>query len=330
MEKVTFFESIGKIFKTVFSIPFFIEIFVLTIILIGVLSFFSIKNSKRGRITSLIIYIVCLLLLPISHFSFFVTTFDTIIGNYIEILYFPSCYVYIAILIITDIDVLRILIKNRKKKNKVVSNILNIIYFGLMQFFFFVSIRIVLDKKINIFERGELYSDSNLVSFIQICSYLFWIRIVILLVIKIVDVLTNYKFKKITVIEEDIVEQPVKEKKFKKEETIKEKARLKEKKEPEKDKSKKPKLIDFFPDNEEKPATLNKDKDNKKIFYNFEINETVNNPINNMKPITLITESNNIIKNDKSNNAYKEENKKINTDTNNNDENEKFFDDFYD
>ena len=53
MEKLTVIESILRIFKKIFSSSFFIEIFVLTIALIGVLSFFSIKESKKGKIINI-------------------------------------------------------------------------------------------------------------------------------------------------------------------------------------------------------------------------------------------------------------------------------------
>ena len=107
MEKVTFIESIIKILNLIASVPFFIEILLLTLILTIMMIFFYFRKSKKGKITSLIIYIVTLFLLPISHLSFFANTIDKIVENYIEILYFPSCYVYIALLIITDVSIFR-------------------------------------------------------------------------------------------------------------------------------------------------------------------------------------------------------------------------------
>ena len=114
MEKVTFLQSIIKVLNLIASIPFFIEILILTAFLLIIMIFFYFRKSKKGKITSLIIYFVTLLLLPISHFSFFVETLDKIVENFISVIYFPSCYVYIATLLITDFSILRNVIKNTK------------------------------------------------------------------------------------------------------------------------------------------------------------------------------------------------------------------------
>ena len=103
MEKVTFLQSIIKVLNLIASIPFFIEILILTAFLLIIMIFFYFRKSKKGKITSLIIYFVTLLLLPISHFSFFVETLDKIVENFIAVIYFPSCYVYIAACIVAGL-----------------------------------------------------------------------------------------------------------------------------------------------------------------------------------------------------------------------------------
>ena len=191
MEKVTFIESIIKILNLIASVPFFIEILLLTIIMLIAMLFFYFRKSKKGKVTSLIIYIVTLLLLPISHFSFFAQTLDKIVENYIKILYFPSCYVYIALLIITDVSVLRNVIKNLNTQERKWYNSLDLLYFFIFQFLFFLIIRVIITENINIFERSELYSDVSLASLLQISSYLFWIRIGIKLIALIVNTLSK-------------------------------------------------------------------------------------------------------------------------------------------
>lgn len=197
MEKVTFLQSIIKVLNLIASIPFFIEILILTAFLLIIMIFFYFRKSKKGKITSLIIYFVTLLLLPISHFSFFVETLDKIVENFISVIYFPSCYVYIATLLITDFSILRNVIKNTKdtKRGKWYQ-ILNLVYFFLFQFLFFLIIRVVITNNIDIFTRSSLYSNTNLTSLIQISSYLFWIRMGIKLIIFIIDRLSKFSFNK--------------------------------------------------------------------------------------------------------------------------------------
>lgn len=197
MEKVTFLQSIIKVLNLIASIPFFIEILILTAFLLIIMIFFYFRKSKKGKITSLIIYFVTLLLLPISHFSFFVETLDKIVENFISVIYFPSCYVYIATLLITDFSILRNVIKNTKdtKRGKWYQ-ILNLVYFFAFQFLFFLIIRVVITNNIDIFTRSSLYSNTNLTSLIQISSYLFWIRMGIKLIIFIIDRLSKFSFNK--------------------------------------------------------------------------------------------------------------------------------------
>lgn len=197
MEKVTFLQSIIKVLNLIASIPFFIEILILTAFLLIIMIFFYFRKSKKGKITSLIIYFVTLLLLPISHFSFFVETLDKIVENFISVIYFPSCYVYIATLLITDFSILRNVIKNTKdtKRGKWYQ-ILNLVYFFLFQFLFFLIIKVVITNNIDIFTRSSLYSNTNLTSLIQISSYLFWIRMGIKLIIFIIDRLSKFSFNK--------------------------------------------------------------------------------------------------------------------------------------
>lgn len=197
MEKVTFLQSIIKVLNLIASIPFFIEILILTAFLLIIMIFFYFRKSKKGKITSLIIYFVTLLLLPISHFSFFVETLDKIVENFISVIYFPSCYVYIATLLITDFSILRNVIKNtRDTKRGKWYQILNLVYFFLFQFLFFLIIRVVITNNIDIFTRSSLYSNTNLTSLIQISSYLFWIRMGIKLIIFIIDRLSKFSFNK--------------------------------------------------------------------------------------------------------------------------------------
>lgn len=197
MEKVTFLQSIIKVLNLIASIPFFIEILILTAFLLIIMIFFYFRKSKKGKITSLIIYFVTLLLLPISHFSFFVETLDKIVENFIAVIYFPSCYVYIATLLITDFSILRNVIKNTKDtKIGKWYQILNLVYFFVFQFLFFLIIRVVITNNIDIFTRSSLYSNTNLTSLIQISSYLFWIRIGIKLIIFVIDRLSKFSFNK--------------------------------------------------------------------------------------------------------------------------------------
>lgn len=196
MEKVSFFESIIKILKTISSVPFLIEILILTLLLLIIMIFFYLKKTKKGRNTVIIIYFVCLILLPISQFSFFINSFDKIVENFLKVLYFPSWYLYIFIIIFTDVDVFRVLFVSVKENSKKWINVLTIIYFFIIQFLFFLLIYVVTKSNVNIFDNSELYLNTVSLSIIQISSYIFWIRNFIMLFRFLVNRISNFESKK--------------------------------------------------------------------------------------------------------------------------------------
>lgn len=191
MEKISFLDSIIKILNLIASVPFFIEILILSIILLIVMIFFYFKKSKKGKITSIIIYFIVLILLPVSHISFFASTLDKVVENFVKIIYFPSCYVYMFLLILTDISVFISILKNNKEKQIKVVGILDLIYFFVFQFLFFLIVRLIITNSIDVFERTSLYSNAELTSLIQVSSYIFWIRIGIMLISFIVNRLSK-------------------------------------------------------------------------------------------------------------------------------------------
>lgn len=73
--------------------------------------------------------------------------------------------------------------------------VVDLIYFSIFQFLFFMIVRLVVTNNIDVFERAHLYSNANLTSCIQISSYLFWIRIGIILVSKLINRLSSFELK---------------------------------------------------------------------------------------------------------------------------------------
>lgn len=193
MEKVSFFESFIKVLNVITSVPLFIEIFILTLLLMIAMIIFYFKKTKIGKKTTVIIYIVTLILLPITHISFFIQSIDKMVENFVEIVYFPSIYAYIFMLIVSDIFLLKRLLSKSEKKWYVA---LEFVYFFIVQFLFFLALRIVITNSINIFDKASIYYNQNLTSVVQILSYLFWIRVGILLVKLVINKITGFESNK--------------------------------------------------------------------------------------------------------------------------------------
>lgn len=194
MEEITFYQNISNVFKTIFSSPLFIKILLLTAVLLLVMLFFALFKSKFSKQISVSIFAITILLLTLSNIGFFISTIDKVIENYIKIIYFPSCYVYMVLLTITDISMFIILYKDISKKSKIYI-ILNLLYFFIYQYLLFVIIRLVVANDIDIFERTQLYSNVQLTSLLQLSSYLFWIRVGVILVITLINKLNGAENK---------------------------------------------------------------------------------------------------------------------------------------
>lgn len=189
MEKISFYESIIQILKLISSIPFLLEVLLLTLILMIVMIVFNIKKSNKGRHVTIIIYFVTLLLLPISHLKFFINLSDKLIENFVKIVFFPSWFIYLIMLAVTDISIYNTLKKGKSK----ISNVLNIVYFFVFQFIFFVIVYLCAKDNINIFDTTQLYSNGRLISLLQVGSYIFWIRCGVILLSMIINKLTGAK-----------------------------------------------------------------------------------------------------------------------------------------
>ena len=194
MEKVTFFESIVKILKTITSTPLLIGALVIMIALIVITNIFYFKDTKGGKIVTLCIYIATLVLLLVSHISFFINSLDKIVENLVKILYFQSWYIYTIALLYTDISIF-IKIKNSKDNEPKKTDVLDFIYFFVFQLLFFTIIHIVGKERVDIFDSTDLYNNTQLLSLIQVSSYIFWIRVFIKFLVMIINKLSNTRPK---------------------------------------------------------------------------------------------------------------------------------------
>ena len=195
MVKASFFESLIKVLNVISSMPFFIEIIILTFLLMIAMAVFYFTKTEIGKKTTLIIYCVTILLLPITHISFFLKTMDKIVENFVEVVYFPSVYSYILMILITDIFLLKRLISKTKEGWYV---IFEFVYFFVFQFLFFLALRVTVTNSIDVFDKASIYHNQNLTSVIQILSYLFWFRIGFILIKWIINKLGGYEKSKNT------------------------------------------------------------------------------------------------------------------------------------
>ena len=192
MADFSIFKKIKVFFETVISTPFFISYAILGVILI-VLMIYDIKKHKK---LSKIIYItssICLItFFIIKYFNIILKFVDSFIELILNTLYFPNLGLYVTMLIIINVTLAIVNIsKKMYRSTKICTSIITII----VDFIFILSVGIISKNKIDITSEVKLYSDSTVLTLLQISMSLFVSLYLILLLIYLYN-----KFKKYDVI----------------------------------------------------------------------------------------------------------------------------------
>ena len=170
MADFSMIKKIKLVFDTAISTPFFIVYAILGLILVGLI-IFDIKKYKK---ISRILYIVCIIFLAtffiIKYFDVIIKVIDSFVEILLKTLYFPNLGIYITILIITNLTfVFTTISKKSYKIYKVISSLIT----TLIDLLFIMIIGIISKNHIDISSDVKLYSDSTILTLLQISMGLF-------------------------------------------------------------------------------------------------------------------------------------------------------------
>lgn len=170
MADFSMIKKIKLVFDTAISTPFFIVNAILGLILVGLI-IFDIKKYKK---ISRILYIVCIIFLAtffiIKYFDVIIKVIDSFVEILLKTLYFPNLGIYITILIITNLTfVFTTISKKSYKIYKVISSLIT----TLIDLLFIMIIGIISKNHIDISSDVKLYSDSTILTLLQISMGLF-------------------------------------------------------------------------------------------------------------------------------------------------------------
>ena len=163
-------KKIKLVFDTAISTPFFIVYAILGLILVGLI-IFDIKKYKK---ISRILYIVCIIFLAtffiIKYFDVIIKVIDSFVEILLKTLYFPNLGIYITILIITNLTFVFTTISEKSYKiYKIISSLIT----TLIDLLFIMIIGIISKNHIDISSDVKLYSDSTILTLLQISMGLF-------------------------------------------------------------------------------------------------------------------------------------------------------------
>ena len=170
MADFSIIKKIKLVFDTAISTPFFIVYAILGLILVGLI-IFDIKKYKK---ISRILYIVCIIFLAtffiIKYFDVIIKVIDSFVEILLKTLYFPNLGIYITILIITNLTFVFTTISEKSYKiYKIISSLIT----TLIDLLFIMIIGIISKNHIDISSDVKLYSDSTILTLLQISMGLF-------------------------------------------------------------------------------------------------------------------------------------------------------------
>ena len=187
MKYTNIFDKMSYLFKMIGSssiYPIFLAIIaLLTLVLISR----KIRNNKV-IIMMIISYLVLFIITISNHPRSLSRVFDSIATNLFSNIYFPSTQVYLFTLLI--IDIITIVSMLNKKKDKAY-RVANGICFFTTKFLLVLILDVVGKRKIDIFSKKSLFSNTNLVVLLELSIGVFIIWLLSLIVIYVTNVITG-------------------------------------------------------------------------------------------------------------------------------------------
>lgn len=183
MLQLTLFEKLKVLFDLILGSPFFIFLFIFTILVFIIL--LDSKNYKRKKIKRYIfgIYLLVFVAVIIKYHSSFLSILDYLMNNIFVIFYFPNIAVYAFMIIIINIIMLKSLFSNEDKLLRVI----NIAFYSFIMYLMLLIIYTITTNQLNVYDQISLYSNQNTLVLIEISNILFVVWMVLMLVNKLLN-----------------------------------------------------------------------------------------------------------------------------------------------
>ena len=184
MTKFSFFNSLKTIYSILSDKPS-IFLFIIIGVILLVLSIVGIKKQKKiNRWLFILGWVYFTLFIILNFFPSLLKMSDNFINEVFYQIFFPNFSTYIIILIITNIF---FLIPFLSKKASKTFQIINTIWYFIIMVLALLSLEVINENNINIYERLNVFSNSKLLVLIQTSTifFVFWIILdLIILIIK--------------------------------------------------------------------------------------------------------------------------------------------------
>ena len=193
--------SLGEKFKILFDNIFEHPLFIVILLVPAIMFLLQKKHGKKAFVFVYLLVIICVLFVG-GEVIF--ELFDNLMDGLFMTLYFPNFITLFGATILCSIIALYSFFS---KKMYRVNKIINITAFAIVQMLFLLILSLVKAKNINIYADNALYSNSDVLTLMQILIGTFALEIISILIINGINKVTDILDRRGTPLREEIEEQ---------------------------------------------------------------------------------------------------------------------------
>ena len=197
MEQLSLTEKFKVLFDNIFQHPLFI-----VLLLVPVIMF--LLQKKHGKKAFIFVYLLVILFVLYIGGEVIFELFDNLMNGLFMTLYFPNFITLFVVVVLCSIIAL-ISFFNRKMYK--VNKIINITGFAIIQMLFVLILTVVRSKNIDIYADNALYSNSDVLTLMQLLIGTFALQVIAILIINAINKVTDILDKRSTPLAEDITEE---------------------------------------------------------------------------------------------------------------------------
>ena len=187
MEELSFFEKLQILASNVIAHPFFLIILIVPMVIMF-LERDTTKKEKDVKKIILLIYIIVIAAVLFIGGSTLFELFDNVVDGLFMTLYFPNFITLFVVIIISAIICLITVFKKNMPKSIRITNFTG---FAIVQTLFCLVLVAIKSNDINIYKENALYSNSDVLTLMQILMGVFLLQIVTVCVITLINRITE-------------------------------------------------------------------------------------------------------------------------------------------
>lgn len=199
MEELSFLEKLQILGNNVIAHPFFLIILIVPMIIMF-LERDTTKKEKDIKKIILLIYIIVIAVVLFIGGSTLFELFDNVVDGIFMTLYFPN---FITLFVVIIISAIICLITVFRKKMPKAIRITNFVGFAVVQTLFCLVLVAIQSNDVNIYKENALYSNSDVLTLMQLLMGAFLLQIVTVCVITLINRITEMIEEKDNILSED-------------------------------------------------------------------------------------------------------------------------------